>query len=69
MNDAENMDQGFVALFKRHGLVGLITAAHLLLIFYLVSTFNQTIQDSTVALKECTTVLKELKGTIERASK
>jgi hypothetical protein len=48
--------------FKRHGLLGLITGAHLILIFYLISTFNDTIRDNTVAMRE-------LKAAIERIAK
>ncbi len=48
--------------FKKHGLLGLVTGAHLILIFYLISAFNNTIRDNTV-------VMRELKAVIERMSK
>jgi hypothetical protein len=55
-------DSNVLDAFKRHGLLGLITGAHLVLIFYLISTFNDTIRDNTVAMRE-------LKAAIERIAK
>lgn len=48
--------------FKKHGLVGLITGAHLLLIFYLVSTFNKTLQDTTSALNRLTSAIENARN-------